>query len=157
MFKLYKGLTQKLQLNFCYRRRNIPEFWQVDEILDCEVSFDRVEDFYESVNSSRIVIIDHLTTSFAELLVANVPFIILLNKNIKIKDNYLSVFNLLNKVGVVHYTVKSAIEHINKQYDNIYDWWKSNDVQNSIKITKVMFLGSRTDSLRTVISLINRR
>ena len=105
-------LPPTVKSNFIYRPRNEIFFWDTEmnlELKEKNVVIDNGDDFIGSISGSQIVVIDHISTSIAELLLMNVPFILLHNIDlIPLPEELVPVFNELRDQGVVHATAESA-------------------------------------------------
>ena len=88
--------------------------------------------YLSTISNSKIVIFDYDSTGILELLSLNFPFIAFLNnKTDHLRDSAKPFYNLLEKEGIIHYSVESAIFKINEIYENIDKWWKSDNVQQA--------------------------
>ena len=87
----------------------------------------------ELFNHARIVVIDRLdSSSVGNVLNRNQPCIIYSDRNnYSFKPEHSGVFEMLNMSGILHYTALSAAEYINEIYDNVTQWWYSDQVQES--------------------------
>ena len=91
--------------------------------------------FLESLKASRLVITNNPQTSFVESLFANIPTILINNdvfyyENKKIKYFYEN----FSKVKISFDNNYEAISFINKNWNNIEEWWFSDKVQKCRKI-----------------------
>ncbi|MAH99181.1 MAG: transferase, partial [Euryarchaeota archaeon] len=87
------------------------------------------------IKNSRLVVHSYDSSGILELLSLNVPFIAFLyNKTEHLRDSAKPYYNLLEKEGIIHYNVDSAIFKINEIYENIDKWWKSDNVQEARNI-----------------------
>jgi putative transferase (TIGR04331 family) len=115
-------------------------FWDVKKVLETEkhqVNIDK-EDYVSSILCSKIVIIDHITTSIGELLHMDVPFIILYDIDfLPLSPEIKVIFDDLVKFGVVHTTADSAIKQVELIYNDVEKWWNSEPVKKTIKELKL--------------------
>ncbi len=130
-------LPERIKDRFLYRPRNEIFFWDTEmnlELKERNVAIDNGNDFIGSISRSRIVVIDHISTSIAELMLMNVPFILLHDISIiPFPEELRLIFNELESQGVVHTTAKSAADHLTKYYDTAEEWWMHANVQTPIK------------------------
>ena len=91
--------------------------------------------YWSTISNSKIVIFNYDSSGILELLSLNVPFIAFLhNKTEHLRDSAKPYYNLLEKEGIIHYSVDSAIFKFNEIYENIDKWWKSDNVQGARNI-----------------------
>ncbi len=96
------------------------------------ISFDdpNIMPLHESVQKSRITIIDHSATTFLETLAADHPTIIFWNPSFfEVRKETEPYFEALCDVDIFHKTPESAAKHLNKVYEKIDDWWDNRDLQ----------------------------
>ena len=128
-------LPKNLKDNFLVRPRTAQGFWDVKNLLSLterNINID-LKDYSKSINSARVVIIDHMSTGMAEILLNRVPFILLYEINIiPLSIELKRVFKHLLACKVLHTTPESAVEHLVACYPNFEDWWKSEHVQTSV-------------------------
>ena len=92
------------------------------------VSFDKEFD------RSKIIISEHMGTTFYEAISCNKPVIVFIDINVyKIRESAVSYFNELEKVGVLHYSVDSAVNHYLLIRNDIENWWADEFLQNTVK------------------------
>ena len=85
----------------------------------------------EQMLSSRLVIIDYLSTSYLECIHMNIPTICFWDpKTMSLKDSYTGFFDDLISAKIVHTSPDSAAKHVEEVYINPEVWWKSETVQN---------------------------
>lgn len=94
---------------------------------------DRKKSLMESLRTSRIFIGTYNATTYLETFNANMPSILFWNANHwEVNDKTMNYFNQLIEAGVLHYSPKSAAEHLINIWDNIDEWWFSDSVQDVI-------------------------
>ena len=96
---------------------------------------DEYSSYFKSLKKTRIVVASYMSTPFSEALVSNIPSFCLLRKNTWVLDkkfNFL-IKEMLNK-KILFFSPKKCAEHLNKVYDNIYDWWNLKDTQSVINL-----------------------
>ena len=65
----------------------------------------------------------------------NIPTILLINKNyFSIRNSAKSSFNELEKMKILHYCPVEAAKFVNTNYDNLNEWWSSNNLQKVRKL-----------------------
>ena len=95
------------------------------------IEFSR-NNYLSTISNSKIVIFNYDSTGILELLSLNFPFIAFFhNKTDHLRDSAKPFYNLLEKEGIIHYSVESAIFKINEIYENIDKWWESDNVQKA--------------------------
>ena len=71
------------------------------------------------------------STGFLDAMYLNHPVILLLNENFSnIRHTLISDFNMLKKLKIVHFNPDSAANFINKNYENLENWWSDKKLQS---------------------------
>ena len=143
-------LPKEFTESFLLRPRSVNKyFWNSEHAWDINkrsINIDR-GNFHDSIHQSKIVIIDHISSGVAELLLMNVPFIIIHdNMVIPIAKEFEKVFINLSASGVVQNSAESAIEQLKEVYDNVDAWWRSEQVKTSINQLKSAFLAPSSNT-----------
>lgn len=87
------------------------------------------------ISRNRIVVYSYDSTGMLETLSSNIPTIAFWINNLDlIMPEAILDYQLLIDTNIVHLDPKSAANHINKYWDNIDEWWKSDEVQNAREI-----------------------
>jgi putative transferase (TIGR04331 family) len=132
----FAGLLPKnLKNNFLVRPRSAEGLWNVKNLLSLSERHINVDhgDYSKSINSAKLIVIDHMSTGFAEILQNRVPFILLYEiNNIPLSADLKLVFDQLLASKVLHTTPESAVAHLVACYSNIEGWWENEQVQASI-------------------------
>ncbi len=92
---------------------------------------DRNKSFYKSLKEIRMVVSDHLGTTFYESLQANVPIIIFINpQTYTFRDQAENLIEKLIKNKIIFFDPKEASLHVNEVYQDINTWWSSSKIQS---------------------------
>jgi putative transferase (TIGR04331 family) len=129
-------LPSVLREKFLFRPRTVKYLWDVESLLELDKHNVKIDkgNFAESVSKSKIVIIDHMSTAFAEILQMKVPFILVYDVNfLPMSDELKKIFDELIDCGVVHISAPSAISHLTSIYDDVEGWWQSEQVCCSVR------------------------
>ncbi len=127
-------LPDGLRDNFVLRPRRDKNYWDNEyawEVKKNEIKIDTGV-FSESILKSRIVVTDHITTALAEILLMKVPFFLILNPYVEIKVKYKRIFDKLIECKVVHTSPYTAVEHLNKIYNEVQGWWNGDTVRRAV-------------------------
>jgi putative transferase (TIGR04331 family) len=90
--------------------------------------------FVEALNSCKIYIGDHLSTTFLQALACNVPCILFWNDSYEVvRDDAIKNYKLLEEVSILFKDPKQAAEHLNLVYDDIDAWWLSDATQKGVQ------------------------
>ena len=106
------------------------ERW-TDSGLDVKIEINN-QDIISSMRKSRLCISTYNSTSFLETFFWNIPTIIFWNPvywelNVQAKPYYQKLIN----AQILHYDPVNAAKHLIKIWDNVDNWWKSDDVQSA--------------------------
>ncbi|WP_301102038.1 LIC12162 family protein [Propionivibrio sp.] len=129
-------LPSALIEHFLFRPRQENGFWDVEHLLELEklnIKIDRGS-FNESIIKSKIVIIDHMSSGFSEILLMKVPFILVCDIScIPLSGELKEIFDDLIDCGVIHASAQSTIAKLSSIYDNVEDWWFSEAVRHPVE------------------------
>ena len=107
--------------------------------------------------SSKLVILDQISTAFFEMLKMDIPFLIQEDiKNVNFNKKYQKLFSDIKKIGLVFNNYYEMSRFINKNYNNIDDWWAEIKKNKSfIKFKKNIFTPSTNYSSQITKELLN--
>ena len=154
-----KLLPDRLKKDFTFKPRKEHRLcWDTEYLLDLKKKKINIAtgDFSQIIHQPRIIVIDHLSTGLAEILLIRAPFILLYDINsILLFEELNAVFEELIDCGVVHLTAQSAVNHLSNIYDNVHGWWQSVRVQQAINQLKDMSLAPASKTTDYLLSLLN--
>ncbi|MCM3663644.1 LIC12162 family protein [Mesobacillus subterraneus] len=109
--------------------------WDLEGFLENKLqayNLDENKAFYKSLLESKLFICDHPSTTFLEALYLNKPTILFWNdKNHKINNESMPLFEKLKDVGILHFRADDALVQIKGLLStDINSWWFSSQVQN---------------------------
>ncbi|EMN46738.1 LIC12162 family transferase [Leptospira weilii] len=132
------NLSEEVSKDFVFRA-SIQFGWNNLEYLKREDSLPKTissinEDIFSRILKARLVVVDHLATSYMESFALNIPTILYFKEEMfgysaKFKPYLMS----LKEVGIYHEDSFSAVRFLNENYHKIEDWWASEEVQNRIQ------------------------
>ena len=107
---------------------------------------------------SRLVVINDINTPLYELMYIGIPFIIIMDSKFnEYKVRFAKHLKQLEKLSVLYRCPKKAAKFVNKNYDEITDWWKivskeKNfiNLKNNLFIEKSDYINSITKELITI-------
>jgi putative transferase (TIGR04331 family) len=86
-------------------------------------------------NDNRIIVHSYDSTGMLETLEANIPTIAFWTNGLDhLLTDAVPFYQKLVDVGIIHLTPESAADKINREWDNVEMWWKSNEVQYARKL-----------------------
>lgn len=99
--------------------------------------------FRNRLSACRLFVCDHLSTTYAEALAANVPTVLFWNEaRYPIRDTAMPYIRALKACQVLHDTPESAAIWVAKIYDDPGPWWLSDSCQKAVK--EFCYLYART-------------
>jgi putative transferase (TIGR04331 family) len=138
--KFYKKLDDNLKSYYNYRplpsvvnqKNNKKIINKMKKVSNVEIN-SSVE---KTLNEARVIILDSFSTTFYECLYKGIPIIIIADiDNFNFKESYINILlKLMNKKMIFNSPEKAAI-FLNKNYDNLIDWW--NNLYNSNTMKKL--------------------
>jgi len=130
-------LNEKECNSIVYRKYRGQQGWREEEILldnYPKLAFDENtgdRGFAKSLKECRIFVGDNLNTTFLEALSFNVPTILFWDTNrYESKESVEKYYSRLRAVGIFHDSPEAAAKKINEVYDDLDDWWLSDEVQS---------------------------
>ena len=116
------------------RIRSLVHAWQSKKRLS-----DHVSDFHESkktymqdLNRAKIAVHTCCSTTLLETLAFDIPTIAFFDKDSdRISDHASKYFEMLTDVKILHYDPLSAANHINSVWDDVEEWWYSEEVKKA--------------------------
>ncbi|RAZ45357.1 hypothetical protein CHL14416_08400 [Campylobacter hyointestinalis subsp. lawsonii] len=115
---------------------------------------DHSKTFHCRLKNARLFVSDHMSTTYLETLAMNFPTVIFIDKN------YYSfrkpeIIQLLIDAKILFYDEIEAAHHINSIYDNIDDWWLSDEVQKARREFCYHYARTSEDWAREYIKVFN--
>ena len=111
----------------------------------------------EIIKKSELIVVDHYSTLFIELMKLNVPFIHILGDNFIYQSNYkINDFESLIKNQVIHLNAESASKFINKIYGRHLEWWTSKKVKLSVENFRKKNFGNEDKFINKILELSNK-
>ncbi len=125
----YFRLNENVSRHFLLRPYPVDYGWRYKErwldLTEGKVRFDPNRDFSTSLLSCRIIVIDHISTTWLEAFYIGIPVLLYFDiENYFALDEVKSLFAELQSVGVFHATPESAASFLNENYENIESWWE---------------------------------
>ena len=121
-------------LKFIGRNKIAPNYGVVDII-------DRNTSFAEALMGCKLMICDHLSTTWREALYLNKPFIILLDRETwSFREEALESVRLMESVGIILYDCEEAATLLNRIHDDVPGWWNEPERQAVIKRIRKNYL-----------------
>jgi len=95
----------------------------------------RKQDFSDFAKSIKLMIINYPQTAYSSSMYYNVPTILVCDKQLWFfKKKSLKMFNILKKNKMAFENFEEAEKYIVKNWDEIYSWWNSAQVQKIRKL-----------------------
>lgn len=113
--------------------------------------------FYGLLNDCRLAIISVNETTFLECLVGNIPTIVFFNpKYDLIRPEAQPYFDMLHKVGILHYTPESAAKLVNEIYEDPMKWWMQPEIQEAKDTFCYHFARTSDDALDQLAKFLKK-
>ena len=88
--------------------------------------------FDQMLRRARVFLTSGAHTTYLEALAANKPTVIFLSdKVVRFHPDAQPYFERLQDVNILHYSPESAAKHLNAVYDDVDEWWDSDEVQET--------------------------
>ena len=96
--------------------------------------FNNKVSFNNQLLNCKIAVSDTNQTTYLQSLALNIPTIVYWNPDsTEVSEKSKPYLFELSKASILHYSPTSASNFLNDNYENIYDWWKSDIVQKARK------------------------
>ena len=139
-YRFYKKLDDNLKVHFKYRplgyrKNNIQIINKMKKISNIDNNL-----LSKSLYDSRLVVTDLFSTIFYECVYIGAPIIVIADINsFNLKKSYINILLGLTKQKMIFSTPEQAAIFLNKNYDNLIEWW-DNLYNSSIMIKLKNFL-----------------
>ena len=102
-----------------------------ENIFNKKINYDHgVTPFEKIINKGKLFVHTNNSTTFLETMNYNLPTLLLLDKNCeRFNKSSQKLIKLLEKKKIIHYDANLAAKFINKNFDNIEEWWNNKDLQ----------------------------
>jgi len=156
--EVIKGIPDRLKKHYVLRPRRDQLFLDTEHLLNVGnkgIRIDTNTDFSTLIQNSRLVIIDHMSTGLAEIAANRIPFFYLYNDEFELlSDEHSHLFDNLISCGVVHKSVNTLIEHLDRIYDDVRGWWDTKSVQCALDGFISHSLGDPELTINYLLSLL---
>ncbi|MDI7174384.1 LIC12162 family transferase [Leptospira santarosai] len=125
-------VSSELKSNLIFRTSilfgwNNIEFLQANAFLP-KISQD--ESLISRMRNAKVVVIDHLATSYIECIALNIPTILYFKEDFFGYSDKLKPYLMnLKDAGIYHESSDFAVRFLNENYNQIENWWNSSKVQ----------------------------
>ena len=100
------------------------------------------------IQQSRLVVVNYLSTTYLESIIADIPTIFILNKDAYLlTEKYMGFFDVLIDAGVCQTNPEDAADFVNRIKDNPERWWRSSAVRKA----KSAFLNANIGNPEVII------
>ncbi len=143
-----KSLPQEIQQEVRVRLYPTDYGWNERNrwINECEgIGFSNPElNLQDEMKNCKLFVTTYNATTFLESISLDVPTIIFWNPNHwELRDSAQYYFEELRKAKILHFSPKSASEHISIIWKDVDAWWNSDEVFEAVKRFKARFIYSR--------------
>lgn len=131
----YNALSNQIRSKFVYRPYPVKYCSIVEPIVRQNVKIDNTKyknqtDLYCKY---RIIVVDHISTSHLISIAMDIPTIILYDPDIfGLCNEAQPYYYALQKAGIVFNSPMDAAEMLNREFDNINDWWHNSERQKAL-------------------------
>jgi putative transferase (TIGR04331 family) len=140
MFKLVSNFNKEIFEKTIIRVYPYKDYqWcQKDRWIDAfeKIKFDDNSiTMYQSISLSKVVLGTYNSTTILEILAANIPIVLYWDPNYsEIRQSEKKYFEMLFNAKILHYNPIQASKFINDNWNDIDQWWESENVQTAVKL-----------------------
>lgn len=103
---------------------------------------DRNNDFLSWLCRAKLIIVDHLSTTWLEAIAIGKPLVLLLDKEyVDIIDKEMYYFQLLEEAGILFWNPKTAADCVNAIINDVEAWWNDPYRKEVIGIVRERYCG----------------
>jgi putative transferase (TIGR04331 family) len=151
-FRFYEMLEQSVANRFVLRPYPIDLGWGYarmwQEKFSGRVSLDDERDYFKSLESSRVVVTDHFSTTWLEAIVFDVPLIVYCDlERLVFNERHIGYFERMQSVSMLHRSAESAAEFLNKIHSDVNGWWMAEPTRSVVAELKDAFVSESDDFL----------
>ena len=150
----YDTLREDLKYKIVIRNHKHSYNWDYEKLFKNNLGYKFYGKFHNtnsSVNAmynSKIFVTDFFSTAFFEALVYGLPCFAYFNvENFCFNDQSLKLIKKLQEKNIIFVNAIDCSNLINEQYNNIKEFWSSNDIKNTLSEFKEYFFGNNYNSL----------
>ena len=137
--KFYNSLEKNLKNKLTFRS-SANNYWNEKKFFEKKCKFSNIDfkrhksDFFKEAQKSKIVVCSYLSTTFLELMSANIPTILFTPfSHAGYNSETLKAFKKMEKSHIYFKNYEIAAKFINENWSNIDDWWSNEKTQKSRK------------------------
>tara|TARA_Y100000741_G_scaffold304029_1_gene246000 strand:- start:1092 stop:1688 length:597 start_codon:yes stop_codon:yes gene_type:complete len=94
-------------------------------------------DFLTNLSGASLFVADHMSTTWIEALANDIPIMLYINiGSYEMTREMKIIIDMLQKVSVIHYDIKSLTDAINKNFNNTEEWWNEKERVETIRIAR---------------------
>ena len=124
--------------------------------INKSLNFDTNNNYIYTLLKTKLVIVDHLHTTFLETIAFGIPTVVFIDENVWLPNSsFLKIYEKLKSVDIIHTSPISASTFINKNFNTIDQWWDSIEVQEAINELKNNFIKLSINPERKLVSYLN--
>jgi len=129
--KLERDILPKVKYRTYFNDYGIGEVEFVSKVLSTDQFLGKCK-LTSEFKKSKLVVIDHMATSFLEAFVMNVPTILFWNpEHFAICNEAAPYFDKLHNVGILFDKPEDAAQKVNEIWYDVQSWWQQTEVQNA--------------------------
>ena len=130
----YKGLDSKLKSNFLFRPYPNDD-WKIGKRIENELEKKHIisskKDYAYYYKKSKIIVYAYPKTAFCEAMVSG-PTILLYKSDFHINsEEFKPLHKNLKEAKILFEDPQLASKHLNKIWNNVDDWWESDEVKKT--------------------------
>ena len=111
---------------------------------------------HQSLYKAKMIVMDHCSTVILEAFKSNIPTLLYWDPKIeKIRNEVVTYFDELVKVGVLHYSPESAAETLNNVYSTVEKWWGDPERQAAVSKFRDKFAKVSQNEIKDLFKIIN--
>ena len=129
--KLEKNIILKIKYKPYFNDYGIEDVEFVSKVLSPDQFLGKCK-LTDKFKNSKLVVIDHMATSFLEVFAMNVPTILFWNPDhFAVCKEASPYFDNLRSVGILFDTPESAAQKVNEIWDDVQEWWQQPEIQKA--------------------------
>lgn len=157
--QFFKQLNKESLSKVCVRNYFVDGGWNINGILQTKIpdihimsknekisNWEREKEFCMILSSCRLLICDHLSTTWLEALKANKPLLMFYPKEQYLyEESEIPYIRMMEDVGILLHSPMEAAETVNQISDNVDSWWNEPQRQAVVDIIKDRYISQEKD------------
>ena len=158
---LNRDLSDNIVLRYLKYVENEVQYKFQENIFNKKINYDHGNVPFEKITPNGKLFIHTMnSTSFLETMYYNIPTLLLLDKKCEtFNKSSQKLVKLLEKEKIIHYDANLASKFVNKNFNNIEEWWFNKSLQSARRKFCSVFVrqaNNPTNELKSIFAELSK-